>query len=88
MLHRVKVTEEDILNGTSSGYRCPVNLACNRIGLNVAYVGMSLIIFRSGNNINTPPLVRNFIRRFDSGDNVDPEEFIINIPDNINAGPV
>lgn len=74
---RVAVTYKDILDGERDiATRCPVALALGRTtGRTWAVYQNRLWKLGGGPELNTPPAVRDFIRRFDEGAAVAPFAF-------------
>jgi hypothetical protein len=77
---RIEVTAEDIADGLrNSAYECPIALACKRVGVPVPFVETDQV----SNGVQGVPAplpreARDFIDRYDDGEDVEPFAFEIN----------
>ena len=79
---RIDVTEDDIKNGRRGhGEKCPVALACQRVNVkNFSSVEFGAVSFNDGKMISHSCEVQEFVQRFDSGKEVQPFSFELELP--------
>ncbi len=82
MIIPIKVTQSDIFRGAKMECdTCPIALAVRRVmpQANVQVTPYSIVFgYKLHNQIPLPEIARNFIRRFDAGDEME-ESFTFNI---------
>jgi hypothetical protein len=81
---RIKVSWDHIRNGIrGKTMQCPIALALNDLGFQVAVVRKSVIILGTqevSHRIYPSEEMKNFIERFDNGERVYPKAFEIDVP--------
>ncbi len=74
---KVKVTHDNIEKGNSNPDGCPVALALNRVTRRKVTAGIVWICFANGQYVETPQVVRDFIKNYDRHRLVKPFSFEI-----------
>lgn len=83
----IHVTTEDIVQGEPENcYKCPIALAAHRVFPSAGYVVVTTdeivlytVTHKPFHYDNLPAIGREFVRRFDEGDQVDPFDFELDI---------
>lgn len=81
---KIKVTKHHIYKGSLGNcYECPIALALKHAGFtNVWVVDLDLQVYYNGRNriLPTPQSCYDFIHNFDKGQDVEPFEFELDLP--------
>lgn len=83
MKHTITVTERDIIKAQrKSGLFCPIARAIGRhkFSAGSVYVTSMYVKFLGGRAAQLPPSAKSFISDFDSGKNVNPFKFTLEVP--------